>query len=284
MVMKLSLALVFVIGMSTAFATPTEWRIDFGWTFKKTVSPPGKPTTESGWNNVATDVGTYSPTSITSSGNATLDSNYYYGSTTDPVYETANTANGVAIYDTQNQTDSALTLKIHKNNDEGYMQAIGSNSWQSEAEDYGTALTSSIPQSAYSDFIFASGDTSYTVRLEGLNAGTYSICVAGGQTKAGGDNLAAVTYTLNGNPQTISWREDNNSNTYGGVLYWNNFEVGNDGVLELTVKGNAFVEYGETKYTNAALNAMIITSVPEPTTATLSLLALAALAARRRRK
>lgn len=54
--------------------------------------------------------------------------------------------------------------------------------------------------------------------------------------------------------------------------------VGEDGTLTLTIQGDGSSNFGRT-----ALNYLSLTQVPEPATATLSLLGLAALCLRRRR-
>ena len=67
-------------------------------------------------------------------------------------------------------------------------------------------------------------------------------------------------------------------------MNWENVTLDETTTLSLTVEGQLGADnYGGSYYAKAAINAMIITMVPEPATATLSLLALCGLAARRRR-
>lgn len=68
------------------------------------------------------------------------------------------------------------------------------------------------------------------------------------------------------------------------MLEWKGVEIQENGDLTLTVEGGYLgMEDGVGKYTSATLNTMIIRMAPEPSTAMLTLLALAGLVARRRR-
>ena len=67
-------------------------------------------------------------------------------------------------------------------------------------------------------------------------------------------------------------------------MNWENVTLDETTTLSLVVQGKLGADgYGGTDNAKAAINTMIITMVPEPATATLSLLALCGLAARRRR-
>ncbi len=145
----------------------------------------------------------------------------------------------------------------------------------------------------------------YVLSFSGLAAGTYSLTAFGGFY--GNDDYQAVTAslgdgkvadwnsqslsggsttwsdsTLTSSVNTISFAKDNTNDCNHGYYFdAQNIIVGEDGLLELTISGS-----GATRLplNYVALSAVSLDAVPEPATATLSLLALAGLAARRRRK
>ncbi len=153
-----------------------------------------------------------------------------------------------------------------------------------------------------------------TLTFTGLENGVYSMDVFGGFV--GKDCLAQMTvtitgggsvewlnvnatndegqwidsnYTLSGNSVVIDSVDSikssgNNQSSYSSVakgyqVTATNIEV-TDGTLTLKLEGQGWYN----SYARTALNGVALQMVPEPTTATLSLLALAGLAARRRRK
>ncbi len=145
----------------------------------------------------------------------------------------------------------------------------------------------------------------YVLSFSGLAAGTYSLTAFGGFY--GNDGYQAVTAslgdgkvadwnsqslsggsttwsdsTLTSSVNTISFAKDDTDNCNHGYYFdVQNIIVGEDGLLELTISGS-----GTTRLplNYVALSAVSLDAVPEPATATLSLLALAGLAMRRRRK
>ena len=151
---------------------------------------------------------------------------------------------------------------------------------------------------------YQSGGSTYTMTFSGLEAGYYDISAMGGYI--GADNMvSAVTLTLGGaDTSKTTWSSSdlsgsNASNSASGVASLTQstgnttspnpegytFDVSKvlvtDGSLTLTIVGGA--EYSQ----RTPLNGLTLTwtaAAPEPTTATLSLLALAGLAARRRRQ
>lgn len=144
----------------------------------------------------------------------------------------------------------------------------------------------------------SAGTAGVTLSFTGLQAGTYSLSVFGGFF--GKDRMSNVSVTLSTvadltvqstNTTDGAWGEkteiqantyqfDNSGNAsvnHGYALTADNIVVGDDGLLTLTVKGTSG-NFGRTP-----LNYVSLTMVPEPATASLSLLALGALALRRRR-
>ncbi len=142
----------------------------------------------------------------------------------------------------------------------------------------------------------------YTLTFSGLKAGIYSLVGMGGYN--GKDAMSSITVSLGGNA-TANWSSQsatsNGWTTNAGVTSSNsinfanssgegnhgyyfdaqNIIVGEDGTLSLTIVGTGNAYYGRTPLNFISLSGE---AIPEPTTATLSLLALAGLAARRRRK
>jgi len=155
----------------------------------------------------------------------------------------------------------------------------------------------------------AEGSGRFTVTFTGLSAGQYALSIFGGFT--GKDFFAGQTWTIGdadasnaewtnfGTDSSGNWTElssvtgdnsgtltpanaSNNSSTAANKGLYSTVEnivVGEDGRLTLTVQGN-----GAKGYALTALNYLSLTQVPEPATATLSLLGLAGMFLRRRRK
>lgn len=152
------------------------------------------------------------------------------------------------------------------------------------------------------------GSGSFTVTFTGLAAGEYSLAIFGGFT--GKDVFAGQTWTIGGaDASNATWSNfgtdasgewnqlsmttgdssgvltpgnaGNSSNSSANKGLYSTVEhitVGEDGTLTLTIQGDGSSNYGRT-----ALNYLSLTQVPEPATATLSLLGLASLCLRRRR-
>ncbi len=144
----------------------------------------------------------------------------------------------------------------------------------------------------------AGGTAGVTLSFTGLQAGTYSLSVFGGFY--GRDTMSNVSVTLSTiadltvqstNTTDGAWsastesrattyqfnNSGNSSINHGYALTADNIVVGDDGLLTLTVRGTSG-NFGRTP-----LNYVSLTMIPEPTSASLSLLALGALALRRRR-
>ena len=142
----------------------------------------------------------------------------------------------------------------------------------------------------------------YTLTFSGLQAGVYSIIGMGGYN--GNDTMSSITVSLGSNA-TANWSSQsatsngwttnatatssnsiNFANSAGGGNHGYYFDaqnivVGEEGTITLTIQGTGNAGYGRTPLNFISLSGE---AIPEPTTATLSLLALAGLAARRRRK
>jgi len=165
------------------------------------------------------------------------------------------------------------------------------------------------------DALLATGSTaSFTLTFTGLEAGTYNLSAFGGflgsaHSGSFGDNndeiFGTITLAVSGaNTDAAQWSGNvygtsgwteggtaagasslaltvpNNSNkgynaTVSGIV------VGESGTLTFTITGS---DSDASSYAKLPLNSFSLTLVPEPTTAMLSLLALAGLVARRRRK
>ena len=154
----------------------------------------------------------------------------------------------------------------------------------------------------------ATGSGSFTVTFSGLAAGEYTLSLFGGFTgkdvfagqtwTIGGADASNATWTNFGTNASGDWNElSTTTGDSSGVLAPGNaadgsnpsaikglystvehIVVGEDGTLTLTIQGDGSSNFGRT-----ALNYLSLTQVPEPATATLSLLGLAALCLRRRR-
>lgn len=147
-----------------------------------------------------------------------------------------------------------------------------------------------------------SGTGSHVLTFTGLAAGTYSLSAFGGFY--GKDDMAAISITL-GNGLTADWTSQSiggsnaawtsasttsdaaeitfsadgtNGVNHGYYFTADGIVVGEGGTLQVTIAGTGG------KDSRTPLNYVSLKMIPEPTTATLSLLALAGLAARRRRR
>lgn len=155
----------------------------------------------------------------------------------------------------------------------------------------------------------SSGGGFFTVTFTGLAAGEYSLSIFGGFTgkdvfapqtwSIGGADVSGATWSSFSTDSNGTWTQlpeangassgtlapgnasngsDPNANK-GLYSTVDHIVVGEDGTLTLTLQGNGSAgSFGRT-----ALNYLALTQVPEPATATLSLLGLAALCLRRRR-
>ena len=157
------------------------------------------------------------------------------------------------------------------------------------------------------------GSTGYfTLTLQGLENGEYSLTIFGGST--GKDCLADTVLTLTGAGDAVAWVDvkatgtDGTWPTEGATQTGNSVRINTvdhdwtgqmsqystiargyqataqnivvtDGTLTLKIEGFDAAN----GYARTYVNAIALQAVPEPTTATLSLLALAGLAARRRK-
>lgn len=271
--------------LPAVLAANTEWLIDFGL-HKDYNAQYGGRTTTPGWNNVAVvEKENWETFIFTEQGAAPLNAAFFISGASTPD-ELQTSQQTVSIFDSLNQKDP-LTLSIIKNTADGTLQTI-SGSGSNMAQDtyytkFGYTVPENIPTSASRDHIFASDNTSFTLVLSGFAAGQYNICALAGMGYAYGGTTPTVTYSLNGVTQTLTGN-DGTSGQYASVMNWENVTLDEMTTLSLTVEGQLGADnYGGSSYTKAAINAMIITMVPEPATATLSLLALCGLAARRRR-
>ncbi len=317
--MKLSsLVCVAALAVSPVFAESTEWRIDFGKSaYNSNSSAEGRAhtarTTEAGWNNVSATGAMTGNLDINSWDEATQpfgtkwDNQYFESQYAAGSADLANvffaekvegsdssTVQGkyeewakkeVAIYDTKGNEGSTLKLSINKDSDTGFMDTMYNFSSGMHVTEAGFArLPENMPSTAYGDFIYGHSGAAFTLTLTGFAEGCYDITVLGGMNKASGGDTPTVSYTLNGETLTLT---GDDSGVYAGVLTWKNITLGADDALVLSVAGLEGVDaYGTATFATAALNAMVISespAVPEPATATLSLLALCGLAARRRR-
>lgn len=279
--MKLTATLLSLLFcMPAALAGNTEWWIDFGL-HNEYNSQYGGRTKTPGWNNVAVvEKENWEQYIFTEQGAAPLNASFFISGTS-TADELQTSQQSVSIFDSLNQADP-LTLSIIKNTADGTLQTI-SGSGSNMAKDtyytrFGYSIPEEFPTSTSRDHIFASENTSFTLVLSGFAAGQYNISALGGMGYASGGTTPTVTYTLNGVTQTLTG-DDGTSGQYAGVMNWENVTLDETTNLNLTIQG----QLGTDTYAKAAINAMIITMVPEPATTTLSLLALCGLAARRRR-
>ena len=194
--------------------------------------------------------------------------------------------------------------------------ATNTNGW---CDPFPGTLPSIFATDGYADSVttgnnWDAGSTGYfTLTLTGLENGVYSMTIFGGGT--GKDCLADTTLTLTGAGDSVNWVDVMATGTDGEWPTEGETQTGNsvsintvdhdwtgqksqyetiakgyqataqnivvtDGTLSLKIEGfDAANGYARTYVSGIAL-----AQVPEPATATLSLLALAGLAARRRRK
>lgn len=286
------LSLIVTFAMPSVFAGGPEWWIDFGrsefaWTYG-VASKYATRTTVAGWNNV-------SVAEQTNRGAATLSSSYFAetvakdSASVTATYQARNLTS-VAIYDSRNAADSVLSLSINKDTAIGTFDTIQSANAPADKLFTSTARPDWVPTNAYGDYIYSylnrGGSGAFTLTLSGFKAGEYHITViAGGNSYMGSvyeGNDASACYTLNGVGRRTILGTNAAGGGYAGVLEWKGVEVAEDGLLQLTVEGGYLGYDGDVeKYTTAAINAMMITMVPEPTTGTLSLLALCGFAVHR---
>lgn len=293
--MHLKSTFLLLTALFTTFpALANEWWIDFGrsefaWSYGAATKYATR-TTEAGWNNV-------SVATQTTAGKASLSSSYFAETVqTDsnsvvPTYAQQST-NTVSIYNTENDADSTLSLSITKDTGVGTFAVQTTANAPADKLFIETPRPDWVPTRAYGDFIFTylnqNGSGAFTLNLSGFAVGTYDFTViAGGNSNMGsvyeGHDASAV-YTLNGTSCTLSGTNASGGG-YAGVMEWKGVEIQENGSLTLTIEGGYLgMENGAKKFTSAALNTMIIKLIPEPTTATLSLLALCGLTARRRRR
>lgn len=321
--MKLkTLFLASLLVAPVVFAEPTEWKIDFGKSAYN--SGGGKymtRTAKAGWNNVSATgtmsgnldfnvwdeetewFGTkwdnqYFDAPQYTAGKADL-ANVFFAETVEG--SDASDVMGaheewavkeISVYDSKANADSVLKLSVNKDTGTGYMDTIyspssGWNVTEDEFSRFGSAIPDNVPSTAYGDFIYGYGGATYTVTLTGFAEGYYDITVLGGMCYSSGGKTPSVAYTLNGETLTLI---GDDSGRYAGVMTWQNVYLGVTDSLVLSIEGLlGDTGYGSSEYTTAALNAMIISeaisgSIPEPASATLSLLALVGLSLRRRRK
>ena len=291
---RFSILLSSLLTLLPALAGNTEWWIDFGRSEVAgsygAATNCATRTTEAGWNNVAV-------ATQTEAGAASLSSSYFAetveidSTSVVPTYA-QQAANAVPIYDTGNNVGSALTLSISKNTGTGTFEVQTTANAPADKLFNGTPRPEWVPTRAYGDYIMTylnnDGSGAFTLVLSGFEPGFYDFTViAGGNSYLGsvyeGYDASAI-YTLNGTAYTLTGTNASGGG-YAGVMEWKGVEIQENGSLSMTVEGGYLgMENGVGKYTSAVLNTMIIQQVPEPATTTLSLLTLAALAARRRRK
>lgn len=295
LLMRPLLRLLFCIPLAPAISPGSEYLIDFGTSeYARRYTSAAKKfavrTTAAGWNNI-------SVTTQMASGSVSLSSTFFKETVaTDsasviPTYGQTS-VNTVSIYNTGGNIDSALTLSITKNTSIGSLSFITSANAPSANKILSPSQLDWVPTTAYGDYIFTNenngGSGAFTLTLGGINAGLYDLTIiAGGNSYMGsvyGGNAASGIYTLNGNKSCTITGTDAAGGGYAGVIKWKRVKVEENGVLTLTVEGGYLGnEGGVDKYATAAINSLILATVPEPASATLSLLALAGLAARRRR-
>lgn len=222
----------------------------------------------------------------------------------DTVYE-------VDIFDSKNSGNN-LSLSITKDSKGGNLMT---NETAQAKKAFAADDIADVPESAYADAIGciaydasstdqkggSNGAHQFTITLTGLNAGKYDITIftatnRGAGAVYGGTVRPSVAVTLNDVSEYTVLGEGDMTGSgdakYAGVGKWEGFAIDESGELKITVKGGCLVHPDcdsatcTEMHTCAYINALMISeslSVPEPTTATLSLLALCGLAARRRR-
>ncbi len=230
---------------------------------------------------------------------------------------TANYVNGASSATTQHElslSNKTVNLTYTHTTGQGYFAGQGLVPTLTDDEEGGnwknaiTALPTGYTLDTLKDSLTtqtANGTGSHTLTFTGLTAGTYTLSGFGGFY--GKDAMSSIALTL-GNDATADWSTQFNggngweassqtqgdSVTFAGVssgttdrgysFTAENITVGEDGTLTLTIAGTG-VNYGRTPLNSLSLTqTSVAPAVPEPATATLSLLALAGLCARRRRK
>ncbi|MDO5490761.1 MAG: PEP-CTERM sorting domain-containing protein [Bacteroidaceae bacterium] len=169
-----------------------------------------------------------------------------------------------------------------------------------------TGVTGNVADGLTTQTNSEAGGGKHILTFSGLTAGTYTLTAFGGYygkegmsditVGLGGDitaNWNSMTYgsdswgasasTSSASSITLSGNTSTSTINRGYYFSADQIVVGEDGILELTIHGTNTGANNNGKY-RTPLNYVSLSLVPEPTTATLSLLALAGLAARRRRK
>ena len=228
-----------------------------------------------------------------------------------------NTVYEVDIFDSKNSGNN-LSLSITKDSKGGNLMT--NTGKQASAAMFGANDIADIPETVYADGIgcipYDASDTAqkggsngahqFTITLTGLNAGKYDITIITATNSAGsvygGTERPELAITLNDSSIYDLLGEGDMTGSgvakYADVVKWDGFTIDESGKLEITIKGCCLVHSDcdsatcTEKHTAAYINALMVSeslsipespAVPEPATATLSLLALCGLAARRRR-
>lgn len=219
---------------------------------------------------------------------------------------------GTSAETTHNLTlgSQSVTLTFRHYLGDGYCGGLGLIPTLTTNEESGwkNALSGTLPGSIVgnvSDGLTSqngAGTGFYTLTFSGLQAGVYSIIGMGGYS--GNDTMSSVTVSLGSNAtanwssqsatsngwttnatatssNSINFANSAGSGNHGYYFDAQNIVVGEEGTITLTIQGTGNAGYGRTPLNFISLSGE---AIPEPTTATLSLLALAGLAARRRRK
>ena len=170
-----------------------------------------------------------------------------------------------------------------------------------------TGVTGNVADGFTTQTNSEAGGGKHILTFSGLTAGTYTLTAFGGYY--GKEGMSGITVGLGGDITanwnsmtygTDSWGTSTSTTSASSITLSGNttststinrgyyfsadqIVVGEDGILELTIHGTDTGANNNGKY-RTPLNYISLSLVPEPTTATLSRLALAGLAARRRRK
>ncbi len=200
--------------------------------------------------------------------------------------------------------EQEITLTYQHSTNDSYCGGLGlmPNLTTAEEADWKNAYVGDLPsgvQGNVSDGITAQTGTggTHTLTFSNLAAGTYTLSAFGGYN--GKDRMAAMSITL-GSGLSANW-------SYQACLdgTWSESATATGSSITMNTEGNAQANHGyyftadsitvqegasisvtiagTGNYARTPLNYVSLQMVPEPTTATLSLLALAGLAARRRR-